>query len=99
MGVGRVTVPALRNWNVSGVLRPACNGWLVVSSTRSSPTTNGLVGWPEPVVLITVVPPGIWVVPSTATRLAAGLLTPINSSGLLPWLMMVRITGTVEPAG
>ena len=55
MGTGRVILPALRNWNVSGVLRPACNGWLVVSSTLSSPTTSGLVGSAAPAVLMTVV--------------------------------------------
>ena len=98
MGTGSVILPALRNWNVNGVLRPARKGWLVVSNTRSSPTTSGLVG-PAPVVLVTVVPPGIWVVPSTAALLAIGLLTVINESGSLPWLMIVSNTGTVDPAG
>ena len=84
MGTGIVILPALRNWNVSGVFRPACRGCLVVSSTRSSPTTSGLVGTPELVVLVTVVPGGIWVVPNTTAWLAAGLLTVINWSAMVP---------------
>jgi hypothetical protein len=53
----------------------------------------------EPVVLVTVVPGGICVVPSTSTWLATGLSTPMSSSVLSPWLMMLSGTGTVDPMG
>jgi hypothetical protein len=101
MGTGTVTVPASRNTKVTGVFSPACSGWVVLSTMRNSPTATGL--WApagvEPAVLVTFVPGGMVLVPSTSTWLAAGLVTDISSSAVVPRLTMVSSTGTFDPAG